>query len=308
MNGYLTVEAVLAVLLVVALLCWRRAEGTIKRLDEMLTAAMEGRFSQMQLDPGRMSALECRMERYLAHGALSAQSARDQKEQISALIADFAQQTQTPMDELKRGVRQLEAQPLTRLGRDSTQIISDQAEKIQSLLAGLEQTARLETGAQALRPQGEELAPTVARAAARYAPKAWDKEVALTVGRTEGRAVFDAKWTEEILCRLLDNAVKYTPSGGKIQVETDRDGDFLAVRISDTGPGIPDRELDKLFERFYQAPETGSAQGVGMGLCLARQIARCQGGDVQVESVLGKGSTFSLVLPREKVTRQGSRG
>lgn len=303
MNGYFTVEAVLVVLLVVALLCWRRSAGSVKRLDEMLTAAMEHRFSQMQLDTDRMSAVECRMERYLAQEALSAQNTASESARIGQLIGDFARQTQEPVRELKRGVEQLQGQSLNRLGQDAARTVALQAEKIQSLLAGLEETVRLETGVQALRPQGEKLAPTVARAAAQYAPKAWDKDVALTVGRTEGRAVFDSKWTEEILCKLLDNAVKYTPTGGKIWVETAQEGEFWAVRVSDTGPGIPDRELDKLFDRFYQAPENGE-QGVGMGLCLARQIARCQGGDVEAESVLGRGSTFSLLLPREKPVRR----
>ena len=73
---------------------------------------------------------------------------------------------------------------------------------------------------------------------------------------------------------------------------------FAAIRVADTGPGIPESEHAKIFGRFYRCPGAYQAQGVGIGLYLARQIAQGQGGYVKVESAPGKGSVFSLWLPR----------
>ena len=116
--------------------------------------------------------------------------------------------------------------------------------------------------------------------------------------QAEGTAVFDPKWTEEALCNLLDNAVKYTPAGGAVTVEVKNYELFSAIRVSDTGPGIPEGEQAKIFGRFYRAPGAYQTEGVGIGLYLTRQIAEKQGGYVKVESAPGKGSVFSLFLPR----------
>ena len=98
----------------------------------------------------------------------------------------------------------------------------------------------------------------------------------------------------------MDNAVKYTPSGGSIRVEVQNYELFSTIQVSDTGPGIPEQEQAEIFGRFCRASGAYQQDGVGIGLYLTRQIAQHQGGYVKVESVLGKGSTFSLYLPREK--------
>ena len=134
----------------------------------------------------------------------------------------------------------------------------------------------------------------VERAVSQYAPRAVERDITLTLGQVEAAAVFDAKWTEEAVCNLLDNAVKYTPSGGTVSVEVKNYALFSFIRVTDTGPGIPEGEQAKIFGRFYRAPSAYQADGVGIGLDLTRQIAEKQGGYVKVESAPGKGSTFSL--------------
>ena len=133
---------------------------------------------------------------------------------------------------------------------------------------------------------------------AQLAPKAAEKGVELAIRQAEGTAVFDPKWTEEALCNLLDNAVKYTPAGGAVTVEVKNYELFSAIRVRDTSPGIPEEEQAKIFGRFYRAPGAYQTEGVGIGLYLTRQIAEKQGGYVKVESAPGKGSVFSLFLPR----------
>lgn len=138
----------------------------------------------------------------------------------------------------------------------------------------------------------------VERAVSQYEPKASEKDISLAVKNTRGSGVFDPKWTEEALCNLLDNAVKYTPCGGSVTVEVREYEMFSAIQVTDTGPGIPEEEQAKIFGRFYRSPSAWQAEGVGIGLYLTRRIASGQGGYVKVKSEPGNGSTFSLYLPR----------
>ena len=299
MTGYVIAGiALLLALAVVAYDRWRTA-CTMRRQDEMLTAAMNGSFSKQNFDESRLSALESRLARYLTASALSERNVREQKDQISALISDISHQTKTPVANLQLYAQLLSEQPLTPQGKDCSAAISAQAEKLQRLIEVLVKTSRLETGILALHPQPDEITPVVERAAAQYAPKAAEKGITLTLGPHSGSAVFDPKWTEEAVCNLLDNAVKYTLAGGVITVEVKNYELFSAIQVSDTGPGIPEGEQAKIFGRFYRAPGAYQAEGVGIGLYLTRQIAEKQGGYVKVESAPGKGSTFSLYIPRE---------
>lgn len=305
MNGYLTVISVLLLLLAAAAISWRRADENVKQLDKLLTDAMDGRLPQ---EPSEQAAsLERRLREYLAYNGQSARTVQAQTEQIGALVTDISNQAQEPIGELQRYVKQLFQQPLTPEEQACAQGIAAQADRLQALVEAMVKTSRLETGEISLHTQADELAPMVSRAAARYAPKAWDKEVTLTTGDDQGRAVFDAKWTEEALCCLLDNAVKYTSSGGSIRVEVRNEEKFSVIQVSDTGPGIPEQDQARIFGRFCSIPQKDQPKGVGMGLYFARQVAEGQGGYIKVESILGKGSTFSLYLPQEKKKKPAKR-
>lgn len=299
MTGYVIAGvALLLALAVVAYDRWRTA-CIIRRLDDMLTSAINGSFSEQNFDESRLSALESRLARYLAASALSERNVREQKDQISTLISDISHQTKTPVANLQLYAQLLSEQPLTPQGKDCAAAISAQAEKLQTLIEALVKTSRLETGILALHPQLGEITSVVERAVTQYAPRAAEKDIVLTTRQTEGSAVFDPKWTEEAVCNLLDNAVKYTPAGGTVTVEVKNYELFSAIRVSDAGPGISEGEQAKIFGRFYRAPGAYQAEGVGIGLYLTRQIAEKQGGYVKVESTPGKGSTFSLYIPRE---------
>lgn len=298
MTGYLIAgAALLLALAMVAVDRWRTVH-VLRRLDDMLTAAMNGSFSEQNFDESRLSSLESRLGRYLAASALSQRNVQEQKDQISALISDISHQTKTPVANLQLYAQLLSEQPLTSQEKDCAAAISAQAEKLQTLIEVLVKTSRLETGILTLHPQPDEIAPMVERAAVQYVPKASEKGITLTVQQTEGSAVFDSKWTEEAVCNLLDNAVKYTPAGGVVTVSVKNYEMFSAVCVSDTGLGITEQEQAKIFSRFYRGAGNYQAEGVGIGLYLTRQIAEKQGGYVKVESTRGKGSVFSLFLPR----------
>ena len=109
----------------------------------------------------------------------------------------------------------------------------------------------------------------------------------------------DAERLEQILINLLGNAVKFTPEGGRISMGCrDRDGQMAYVDVSDTGIGIPRSKLALIFDPFVQAENHGAKrEGVGLGLAISRKLARAMGGDITVESVEGKGSTFTVSIP-----------
>ena len=134
-------------------------------------------------------------------------------------------------------------------------------------------------------------------AASQTAPKAEAKDIALTVEPADLTARFDPKWTTEALYNLVDNAVKYTPSGGAVTLRARAYELFCRIDVTDTGPGIPEAEQARIFQRFYRSPSASEEEGVGIGLYLARQIAAGQGGYLKVSSRPGAGSTFSLFLP-----------
>lgn len=290
----------IALCLAVGVILWNRwqTKRTMQRLDEMLTSAMNGNFTEKVFDESRLSALESRLSRYLSASSLSARKIQEQKDQISILISDISHQTKTPVSNLLLYTQLLLEQPLTPQGQDCAQAISAQTMKLQSLIQALVKTSRLETGILALHPEKGEIQAMVSRAVGQYRPKAQEKGIAFETGPFEGTAVFDAKWTEEALCNLLDNAVKYTCSGGKIQVKTENYEMFSAISVTDTGLGISETEQAEIFGRFYRSPSVYQQEGLGIGLYLARQISQAQGGYIKVKSAPGQGSTFFLFLPR----------
>ncbi|MBA2692923.1 MAG: HAMP domain-containing protein [Rubrobacter sp.] len=112
-------------------------------------------------------------------------------------------------------------------------------------------------------------------------------------------ALLDQERVRQALSILLDNAVKYTPVGGWVEVEVKDLGETVAVKVSDTGTGIPADALSHVFERFYRVDEAREDGGVGLGLSIARQIADAHEARIEVESEPDEGSTFTLLLPRK---------
>lgn len=171
MTGWIAAGGMLAVAALALVLAHWRCARLLRRLDAMLTAAMEGRFLEQTFDESRLSALESRMAQYLAANALSAQKLQTQKDQISALVSDIAHQTRTPVANLQLYAQLLAEQPLTPQGQRCAQAIAAQSEKLQTLIEALVKTSRLETGLLALHPEAGPLAPMLERAAAQYAPR-----------------------------------------------------------------------------------------------------------------------------------------
>jgi signal transduction histidine kinase len=109
----------------------------------------------------------------------------------------------------------------------------------------------------------------------------------------------DRNHLKQLFAVLVQNAVKYTPHGGKVTLRAARDDDRVRVEVEDTGIGVPPEDCEKVFDEFHRA---GNARlheraGTGLGLTIARKIARDLGGDIEIQSTLGRGSTFTVTIP-----------
>ena len=298
MAGWGYAAVIGAALLAAALVLWQRRQSRkiLENLGKMLEAAMEGNFTESSFDESLLSALESSFAHYLAASTVSARKVDAEKEKLKALIGDISHQTKTPIANILLYTQLLKEQPGN---TDCLEALEGQTKKLQSLIDALVKTSRLETGVIALHPEPGELWSVMTSAVSQLRPKAEEKSVRITLEHGEANAVFDPKWTEEALYNLLDNAVKYTPSGGRVSVTAVVYPMFSGVLVQDTGPGIAEEEQPKIFQRFYRGTAYREQEGVGIGLYLVRQIAEGQGGFVKVRSQPGQGSTFSLYLPRK---------
>ena len=273
----------------------RRTRRILENISRMLDMAMRGNFTEDSFDESMLSALESKLAHYLAASTVSARNVQAEKDKLKALIGDISHQTKTPIANILLYTQLLSEQPGNTACLDA---LDGQTKKLQSLIEALVKTSRLESGVIALHPVPRKLLPMLESAVSQLAPKAAAKKIPITLEPANADAVFDPKWTEEALYNLLDNAVKYTSAGGAVRVTVVAYQMFSAIHVSDTGPGIPEEEQPRVFQRFYRCAEHAEEEGVGIGLYLVRQIAEGQGGYVKVSSQPGAGSTFSLYLPR----------
>ena len=215
------------------------------------------------------------------------------------MVADISHQTKTPIANILLYAQLLWEQNIPEEARPLITSLIGQSEKLKMLIEALVKTSRLETGILQFQPKRSEIEPMLAETVGQYVPKAQKKQITLHLEPSDAEAVFDSKWTAEAVGNLLDNAIKYAPNGGAISVCVSEYDMFCRIDVSDNGQGIPEEEQAKVFQRFYRSPSATDAEGVGIGLYLARQIITGQGGYIKLTSKPGEGSTFSIFLPRE---------
>lgn len=291
----------LAALLLLGLWLWLDARRTVRRLDRMLSTAIDGGFGEESFDESAPSALESRMARFLNGSARSLRGVQRQRESIQRLLSDISHQTKTPLANLRLYSSLLMEEELTPRQREQAQVIFQQSEKLSFLIETLVKLSRLETDVLAVTPKSQPLSPLLERAVSQAKAAAEQKGIALQLHlqqQAEMKALYDLRWTAEALGNLLDNAVKYTPPGGCIQVSATQYELFCRIDVRDNGIGIAEEEQAQIFGRFYRGRQVREQEGLGIGLYLAREIAQKQGGYLKLSSRPGQGSTFSLYLPR----------
>jgi signal transduction histidine kinase/ribosomal protein L7/L12 len=215
--------------------------------------------------------------------------------------ADASHELRTPLTSIAGYAQMLQRWGLRdpQTAREGVAAIRQESERMQKLAEALLALTRGDEGAP-LEIEDHDLA-AVAEEAARTARTAAGEKLAVRYLPEERpvNASFDRDRIREATSILLDNAVRYTPEGGKVTVAVREANGWADLEVSDTGVGIPEDQLPLIFERFYRADPSRAASGAGLGLAIARQIAEAHGGKIEVESTPGEGSTFRLLLPKE---------
>lgn len=221
-----------------------------------------------------------------------------EKERVKGLISDISHQTRTPVANIKLYLELLGDEELSQSGQEFLGKIQGQMEKIDFLMQSMVKMSRIETGILQIHKEDKNLYETIRHAVASVVPEATQKKIALYVDCEEEMFIrHDSKWTEEAIYNVLDNALKYTESGGKIHIQAERQELFVKLSISDTGKGIAPERQAEIFTRFYREPEVHDKPGVGIGLYLARTIMELQKGYIEVQSEVGRGASFRLYFP-----------
>jgi two-component system phosphate regulon sensor histidine kinase PhoR len=181
-------------------------------------------------------------------------------------------------------------------------IIERNAQRLQSLLEDMLELSKLESNEFKLKRERVELGSVVPIVLALFRERAEKKSVRLgaELSSAAGAVEGDARALEHVLSNLVDNAVKYCPSGTRVLVSASLQGDRVNLIVSDTGPGIPAEHLPRVFERFYRVDAGRSRElgGTGLGLSIVKHMVEAMRGKVWVESKVGRGSTFVVSLPR----------
>jgi signal transduction histidine kinase len=174
----------------------------------------------------------------------------------------------------------------------------EESDRVLVMLDTLMDISEAESGTLHLHRVPVRLADTVARAMDLYRDVAESKGVALTAHASADLVVTaDGTRLEQVAANLIDNAVKYTPAGGRVDVEGLRQGDRALLRVRDTGIGIRADELPRIWDRLFRGDTSRAERGLGLGLSLVRAVVEAHGGTVEVASKPGHGSTFTVALP-----------
>ena len=278
---------------------WFQRRRTLRRLGDMLDRAIAGGFAEERFDETELSALEGKLARFLRGSAHAQKTLEGEQAAVKALVADISHQTRTPISNLLLYASLLLESDLPPQQREQARAVMAQGEKLSFLIKALVKASRLETGIVVPVPSLHSVGVLLEDVAQQEEQAAQEKGIALRVRPFEGAAAFDPRWTSEALGNVVNNAVKYTPAGGTVTLCAQMLDGFCRVDVADSGPGIPEAEQGEIFNRFYRGAGTRTAEGLGLGLYLARQILTLQGGHIKVSSTPGNGSTFSLYLPRE---------
>jgi two-component system phosphate regulon sensor histidine kinase PhoR len=231
---------------------------------------------------------------------------------VAKLQTDFvnkvSHELRTPLTSIRMFVETLQ---LGRLSdpdrqREALAIIAEETARLSSLINRLLDWARMESGRRTYQLARQPVAPIVEAALQAFEPQRLlhPVEVRCELAPKLPPIVADKDAIAEALLNLLNNALKYTGPDKRIEVAAATTGPTVTLTVSDNGPGIPPRDLKRVFDKFYRAkdPLARTIEGTGLGLAMVKHIVLAHGGRIAVASELGKGATFTITLPAAEAT------
>ncbi len=217
-------------------------------------------------------------------------------------ISNASHELKTPVTAIRIAVENLQdSGSVSAEGEPGLKSILRSVEKMTLLLNDISELSRIETGALTLDTRTVPLAAFARELLEDLAPAAHAKGVTLRLDLAPGleaaRAETDPFRLHQLLENLLSNAVKFSPDGAEVRLEAERDGAHLRWTVRDQGPGIPEAEQTRIFERFYRTASARAVPGTGLGLAIAKHLARLMGGEITLRSTPGKGAAFTFTMP-----------
>ncbi|MCM2314920.1 MAG: ATP-binding protein [Thermoanaerobaculia bacterium] len=215
-------------------------------------------------------------------------------------ISDFSHEVRTPMAGLRSAVETFEMGGLS--PEDEAQlrsIVTRQLDRLQRLVRDLSELNAIESGDLVLRPERLDLRGLLVHVAQEFGASS---APGVVVEGEPVELVADRLRVEQVFSNLIDNALKYGDGSSAVQVEVQRHGDEAVVRVTDRGPGIPARDLERIFNRFYRVDRSRSqVSGSGLGLAITKHLVQLHRGSISATSRLNEGSTFEVRLPLDRV-------
>jgi two-component system, OmpR family, sensor histidine kinase BaeS len=223
--------------------------------------------------------------------------AREEQDQVRRnLVADVAHELRTPIAVLQAGHEAM-LDGLTPTDDEHIASLRDEVLRLARMADDLQRLASAEAAALQLTLVRRDLAAVAATAATSLVDSFENADVTLVERLTKVEVMCDPLRMHEIVVNLLTNALKFTPSGGQVTVETHQSGDSGRLRVIDTGIGIPPEDLPRITERFYRGARSSEVAGSGIGLAIVSELIRAHQGTLEIESELGRGTAVTVTLP-----------
>jgi len=216
-------------------------------------------------------------------------------------ITNISHELRTPLASIKALVESLQegAMAEPEIGRDFLHRVVVEVDHLTQMVDQLRMLSHVESGQLKLERQTLAVDRLARDAVNRLAAQADRKGLHMRVEIPAGvpPVLANPEQVQQVMMNLLDNAIKFTPSGGQITVSAARQNGQVEVRVADTGAGISQDDLSRIFERLYKADRARASKGTGLGLAIVKHVIQSHGGRVWAESELGRGSTFCFTLP-----------
>lgn len=278
--------------------CLKRMQKLLRDYQETGTAC----FSTMK--ETRESKLENTLQRLLDQAEKKEAQAKRERDEVASLLSDLTHQLKTPMANVIMYTELLEDESLKAEERERfTHLAGTQAKKMQWLLGNMLKASQLEKGMISFSAEYTGIRETIRQAVSSVYAQAEERDIMIKVEPFEDRKLYhNLRWTAEAMENILDNAVKYSPSGSVVTVRVQPMEIYTQIEISDQGIGISGEEYNKIFRRFYRSSNVSQTEGSGLGLYLAQLILNNEKGYVTAVSRPGEGSSFRIFLLNEVLT------
>jgi signal transduction histidine kinase len=193
--------------------------------------------------------------------------------------------------------------------KENLALIAEAAEQMDLLIRDLLDVTRIDVGQLQLAPEVVEPSELLDEALRTLRPLVDDRRIKLdvTVDKDLPKVRADTERVQQVISNLVGNAIKFTPSGGQITIAARRNGSDVIFSVADSGSGIAEDQLPKVFDRYWQSTRT-DRQGAGLGLAIAKGIVEAHGGEIRIESKPGQGTRVEFSLPSERFAEPHDRG